>query len=198
MLTPSCEQEEERLLLGFKNGNEQAFNQLFTRLYPPLCFFATRLISNSFAAEEICQDIFFTLWKKSADFTHFKSLKAFLYVSTKNACLNHLDKEHRKVKKLKQVQQQEEVMDEPHIREMIYAEVLNEVRCEMARLPEQCAKVIKMLFEEDMKPQEIADELKITVSTVYNQKLRGIALLKKRLPAASFDLVAALFILKEF
>lgn len=195
MLTPLFVRDED-FMHRFKNGDEQAFNQLFTSLYPSLCFFATRLITNSFAAEEICQDVFFALWKKNGCFDEFKSIKAFLYISTRNACMNHLDKENRKAKKMNR--QGAEAISPPHIREMMYAEVLNEVRLEIAKLPEQCAKVIKMLFEEDMKPQQIADELNITVSTVYNQKLRGIALLKKRLPAASFDLMAAFLILKEF
>ncbi|GGH76127.1 RNA polymerase sigma-70 factor (ECF subfamily) [Filimonas zeae] len=196
MLISPLEHEAENLILRFRNGDEQAFNQLFTTLYSPLCFFASRLIQNNFAAEEICQDVFFTVWKKRESFTEFKSLKAFIYISARNACMNYLDKENRKAKKMKQVAVEE--MDQPHIREMIYAEVLNEIRGEIDRLPEQCAKVIKMLYEEDMKPQHVAEQLNITVSTVYNQKLRGISLLKKRLPAASIDLITVFLLFREF
>lgn len=196
MLTSPLEHEATDLMHRLRNGDEQAFNQLFTTLYSPLCFFATRLIQNNFAAEEICQDVFFTVWKKREFFTEFKSLKAFIYISARNACMNYLDKENRKAKKMKQVAVEE--MDQPHIREMIYAEVLNEIRGEIDRLPEQCAKVIKMLYEEDMKPQHVAEQLNITVSTVYNQKLRGISLLKKRLPAASIDLITVFLLFREF
>ncbi len=55
-------------------------------------------------------------------------------------------------------------------------------------LPEQCRKVIKMTFEEGKKPKEIALALGITISTVNNQKMRGLNLLKDRLPGDQLSL----------
>jgi RNA polymerase sigma-70 factor (ECF subfamily) len=179
---------EEHLLLQFQTGDENAFSQLYTQFYPRFCFFATRLIGDRLVAEEVVQDTLFTFWKKKQDFPNLKAAKAFIYVSVRNACMNHLDKENRKAKKIKDLRVITETTDQPIVQEMILAEVINELRNEVAKLPEQCAKVIRMLYEEEKKPQEVADELQITVSTVYNQKLRGISLLKKRLPAASANL----------
>ncbi|MBO9660951.1 MAG: RNA polymerase sigma-70 factor [Chitinophagaceae bacterium] len=179
---------EEHLLLSFQTGDENAFNQLYTQFYPRFCFFASRLTGDRLIAEEIVQDTLFTFWKKKKDFPNFKAAKAFIYVSVRNACMNHLDKENRKAKKIKDLRIVTETTDQPVMQEIILAEVISELRNEVAKLPEQCAKVIRMLYEDEMKPQEIADELQITVSTVYNQKMRGISLLKKRLPAVSANL----------
>ncbi|WP_442588130.1 RNA polymerase sigma-70 factor [Pedobacter sp. AW31-3R] len=180
---------EHYLLSQLKSGDQQAFCHIFKQFYPPLCFFCNRLLSNKAAAEEIVQDVLYKVWEKNEDFNSLISIKAFLYISTRNASMNYIDKEQRKLKRETAMFVRNEEFDEPVIREIIYAEVLNELRTEINNLPEQCGKVIRMLYEEDMKPQEIADELNIKVSTVYNQKMRGIAILKTRLAGATFDML---------
>lgn len=197
MATQSFE-TQDGLLAKFQNGDTAAFNELYTQLYPAMCFFATRLVNNNLTAEEIVQDVLFTFWKRKGDFTNFRSAKVFLYVSVRNTALNYLDKQTRKAKKIKAFEWQQPAFDQPFLQEMVLAEVIDELRQEMAKLPEQCAKVIKMLYEDEMKPQQIADELQITVSTVYNQKLRGISLLRKRLPDIALELATVFLILKDF
>lgn len=182
-------QDEEFLLSQFSAADQQAFAHIFTLFYAPLCFFCTRLVGDKPAAEEIVQDILHKLWEKNHDFSSLVSIKAFLYISTRNASMNYIDKHQRKAKRELSFYNNLEQAEEPVIREIIYNEVLNELRKEINKLPEQCRNVIRMLYEEDMKPQEIADELNIKVSTVYNQKMRGISILKAKFSGAIFDML---------
>ncbi|MNI38402.1 RNA polymerase sigma factor [compost metagenome] len=69
---------------------------------------------------------------------------------------------------------------------MIYLETLREVHDAIETLPEQCRHVIYKLVVEDLSPQEVAISLGITTSTVYNQKKRGIELLRQRLRPDQF------------
>lgn len=187
--------DEAELLLRLNGGDQHAFELIFKKFYGALCFFSTRLISDQPAAEEIVQDILLKLWIKRSDFDQFNELKAFLYISTRNACLNFLDKENRKIKRIKAANIKEAI--EPGIvNELIYTEVLREISSELDRLPEQCGKIIRMIFEEDLKPREIAEKLHITVSTVYNQKMRGLSILRKRLSEQGFK--ALIIILLSF
>jgi len=187
---------EQYLLSQLKEGDQNAFSHIFKQFYQPLCFFCTRLVSNSAVAEEIVQDVLYKVWYKNEDFNTLLSIKAFLYISTRNASMNYIDKEQRKLKRETARYALGEEFEEPILREIIYAEVLNEIRTEINNLPEQCGKIIKMIYEEDMKPQEIADELNIKVSTVYNQKMRGISILKTRLAGATFDMMMCYLIYK--
>lgn len=181
--------DETDLLLRLQNGDQYAFNFLFKKFYAPLCFFSARLISNKFAAEEIVQDVLYKLWCKHADFNSLASIKAFLYISTRNACMNYLDKEQRKMKHDLNIALSDDDIEEPVINEIIYVEVLTEIALEISNLPDQCGKIIKMIYEDELKPQEIADQLHITVSTVYNQKMRGLSILRKRLSGRGFNLL---------
>lgn len=181
--------DETDLLLRLQNGDQYAFNFLFKKFYASLCFFSARLISNKFAAEEIVQDVLYKLWCKHADFNSLASIKAFLYISTRNACMNYLDKEQRKMKHDLNIALSDDDIEEPVINEIIYVEVLTEIALEISNLPDQCGKIIKMIYEDELKPQEIADQLHITVSTVYNQKMRGLSILRKRLSGRGFNLL---------
>lgn len=195
MVNHSAHQQEKDLLFQLRSGDEKAFGMVFKEFYPGLCYFATRLIQDDAAAEEIVQDVLYKLWQKHGDFDNLVSIKAFLYISTRNASLNYIDKERRKALRIEDFEATADTFEEPVINEMIYTEALNRLRVEINNLPDQCGKIIKMLFEDDMKPQAIADELNITVSTVYNQKLRGVSLLKKRLSDSSLEFLLVYLIL---
>jgi RNA polymerase sigma-70 factor (ECF subfamily) len=182
------DRDEYELIKRLNAADQQAYNVILKKFYPALCFFCTRLTGDNFTAEEIVQDNFIKLWDKCTDFNSLNSIKAFLYISVRNASMNHIDKVQRKLKREANMHRMEE-LEQPVITEMIYAETLNEIRMEINALPEQCCKIIKMLYEEDMKPQEIADQLQIKVSTVYNQKMRGMSLLKQRLSHSSFEIM---------
>lgn len=191
MTLNSTYQNEDDLLPGLNAGDEKALNLLFKKYYNSLCIFATQLVSNSDIAEELAVDAFHKLWDRRADFNNLQALKTFLYVCVRNAALNHLDKEQRRSKKIFSLFNGAEAIDEPIVNKIIYAEILGEIQREINELPEQCSKIIKMLYEQDMSPNEIAEELNISRNTVYSQKLRGIAILKKRLSVIHLTVLLA-------
>lgn len=183
----------ETFILEFKSGNVTAFDQIFNQFYNPLCYFGNRILQDKFATEDLVQDIFVKLWHKNEDFNSLESIKSFLYVSVRNACLNYLEKAKVKTKHADYMMAQGQATEETILHSIIEAEILREIFDTVDTLPEQCRKVIRMTFEEGKKPKEIADELGITVSTVNNQKMRGLGLLKKRLSDDGLALGIALF-----
>lgn len=189
---------DNEVLALMNSGDERAFGVVFEKYYPALCFFSSRLIADKDAAEDIVQELLYKLWHKHADFTSMESVKAFLYIGARNASLNYIDKEKRKEKHHQVMMQLPAEVTEPVLNEIIYTEALREIATELNHLPEQCGKVIKMLYQDGLKPQEIADQLGITVSTVYNQKMRGIAILKSRLSIQGFGLLLILVMTDQF
>ena len=63
----------------------------------------------------------------------------------------------------------------------------------MDNLPEKCREVIRLTFIEGFTAKEIAERLSVTVSTVNNQKMRGINLLKDRLSGEQLTLLLLAF-----
>ena len=44
------------------SGDEKAFDDLYRTFHPLLCAFATTIVRNGAAAEDIVQDVFVTIW----------------------------------------------------------------------------------------------------------------------------------------
>lgn len=191
MIRNSDFEHDDELLSRFRLGDEKALNQIFNSFYNRLCLYTNQFTNNSDIAEELAIDAFQKLWLRRADFFNIQALKSFLYACTRNAALNYLDKEQRRSKKMFAFLNQEEAVEEPIVTNIIYAEIWNEIQQEINSLPEQCAKIIKLLYEMDLSPDEIAVQLNISRNTVYSQKFRGLAILRKKLSSSHFALMLA-------
>lgn len=177
-----------------RSGSQSAFEDIFRHFYPSLCFFAGRFLANHAIADEIAQDSLLKVWERRNEFENLESVKAFLYISTKNACFDEINKQERKLNRdhryYLSTPEVESAVDE----DIIYAELLRDLAQAIDQLPVQCRKIMKMLFQEEKKTKEIARELNISISTVNNQKSRAIVLLRKKLLISSTKLLNLLFI----
>ncbi|AEV99964.1 hypothetical protein A4D02_25245 [Niastella koreensis] len=164
-----------------KKGGPDALQSLLKQFYSPLCLFAERLVADSAAAEDIVGESFIKLWNRRGDFESTQNIKAFLYITVRNACLNYLKQAKRDSLNQKQLAYLTGEKEEFILNEMIRAEVLKEIMNEINNLPEQCGKVVKLAYLDGLRNQEVAKVLNISVHTVKNQKARAIQLLKTRL-----------------
>lgn len=169
------------------NMNEGAYSiQLaFNRYYLSLCFFANKLINERVIAEDIVKDVFLKLWEKEPDFSRYKNIKAVLYIAVKNACLNYTKKrknDRTQTNALTYLLRQEQ--EDFVLNEITRAEVLREVYAAMQQLPAECRKVMNLYYQQGLDHKSISVELGVTVSTVKNQKARGLKILKKKLGAS--------------
>ena len=169
----------------FQDGDNHAFARIFNEFHGPLVFFSRRMlpVQSRDYGEEIVQDVFVKLHERRLFFSSIEQIKAFLYISTKNACFNRIAKEKTAQRKLGGYLMHFSEVDESSVlRSMIHSETLRELRNAMDLLPPQCRDIMKRLLDEDHKDSnDIAAEMGISASTVRNQKARGIAILQKRL-----------------
>lgn len=169
------------IIVSLQKGGPEALQLLLKQFYSPLCLFAERLLTDKAAAEDIVGESFIKLWNKRSDFETLQNIKAFMYITVRNACLNYLKQAKRESLNQKQLAYITGEKEEFVLNEMIRAEVLKEIMHEVDKLPEQCGKVLRLGYLEGLKNQEIADLLGISVHTVKNQKARAIQLLKVKL-----------------
>lgn len=108
--------------------------------------------------------------------TVIEKVSSFLFVSARNACLNHSKHEQMKAAKLKEfVAQTDEAVYDDYI---IMAEFDQKLNHWLESLPTECRKIIDMSVS-GMKNDEIAKALNISVNTVKNQKVKGFKILKE-------------------
>lgn len=159
-------------------GDRTAFEQLFRTHYRPLCAFAVQYVKDADRAEDLVQDLFFRLWQDRERTSVTTSLKAYLFASVRNRCLNAVKVQGR-VRSLNEEMDDREVEDGREEDE--HTERIARVQAAIAALPEERRKVFRLSRYDGLKYQEIADQLGISVKTVENQMGKALKTLREEL-----------------
>jgi RNA polymerase sigma-70 factor (family 1) len=187
-------------LQAFHAGENHGFNAVYKCYYRELRYFIERIINNSIDAEDITVEVFTKLFKMHKQFNNQENIKAFLFITARNTCLNYLSSEQRHKKRLKKYADLQSthsfaIPDNDLLQqEMIEAYVLNSIYEEVERLPGECRRIFKMLYFDGLKPAEIAQELDLTPETIRSQKRRALQILRIRLSDNQMALVWILWI----
>lgn len=161
--------EEKYLILGIRNRDKSVFDFIFNYYYSGLCTYSLKYIPEKETVEDIVQDFFVTLWLKSDQTLISGSLKAYLFTSVRNRCLDYL--KHNKVEKkftLNLINSAEEneandynIYVETELREAIFAA--------LEKIQPRCREIFELSRFKGLKNQEIAENLSISKRTVEIQ-----------------------------
>jgi RNA polymerase sigma-70 factor (family 1) len=186
-------------VLAFQRGEEQGFTYFFNELYPALLYYAFRIVRDRAIAEDVVGESFIKIWERHSQFSHPKVIKSWLYTTVRNGCLNRLLQEQRKqAREEKLARSQEGSYQESSLNEIIRAEVVREVHATIECLPTACRTIFQMLYIQGKTVREIAEELHLSISTIKNQKARGLALLRKKFPDMSMSVLVLLEVFSRF
>lgn len=176
------------LLQKLKEGDKQAYEQLFCLYYAHLVAYAYSILQQKETAEDIVQELFIDFWclKK---YKHINgNIENYWYRSVRNNCLTYLrnqkcHEEHllRLGKTAERTESFQFTLEELEEKE--------EIRKAIEHLPEQCRLVFKLCCFENMKYQEVADQLGISINTVRTQMGRALKSLRASLKGKTFNLI---------
>lgn len=174
-------QQDKKLIEKIRSGNEQAFEVLFKRYYKNLCVFALRYIPEEDIVEDLVQEMFFKLWEKRDNLFITTSLESYLFRSVHNQAINFLN--HEKIKrgykdKVVQGYKSKLYNDDIAFWEFGLEDV---VRKNIEELPEKRRRIFKMSRFDDLKNQEIAEKLNVSIKTVEAQMTQAIRFLRDKL-----------------
>ncbi|MBT28550.1 MAG: RNA polymerase sigma-70 factor [Thalassobius sp.] len=159
--------------------DKKAFKLIFDKFFNALCAFAYKYLNEVSAAEDLVQEAFVSFWEKGENFENESAIKAFLYTSVRNKCLNYL--KHQTVKqKHEQNLIYELESDQFFTQHVIEEEVFNQLYQEISQLPKS-AQQIMLLALKGLKNKEIAEQLDISENTVKTQKKIAYSKLKQKL-----------------
>jgi RNA polymerase sigma-70 factor (ECF subfamily) len=134
-------------------------------------------------AEEMVQQVFYTIWDKKEQFRVHTSVRAFLYRWVHNECLNYLKHEKHRVNyrnHLLNANKYQISGDQAGMRLE-----LNELEAALQQaiksLPEQCRNIFCLNRFGGLKYREIAAQLGLSVKTVEAQMGKALKVLRKKL-----------------
>ena len=150
-------------LTAFNQGNSSAFRVIFENYNRLLFTCAVQLVKDKEQAEDIVSEAFAKLWQRHETFNNEDHVKAFLFVATRNACLNHLRHIQRKTASQSELSYlQKDKDDKDIIMDMIEGELLKKIYPLIETLPNKCRTIFKLIYFEDASTDEVAEKLKIT------------------------------------
>lgn len=162
-------------------GKQEVFQNLFEAFHKPLCFFTNQIIRNPVDAEDIVQEIFLKLWRMTPEtYTNIRTIKAFLFTTAQNRCLNYLRNREIRDRNYRNLSQ-EETDEDYFLCKQIHAEVIAELFEAIEELPDKCKEVFKRSYIDGQEDKKICEELHISLNTVKTQKLRAKNYLRIRL-----------------
>jgi RNA polymerase sigma-70 factor (family 1) len=172
------EDEDQILLNELKSGQNAAYEVVFKKYYQALSVKAYLMLEDEMEAEDLVQNLFVSMWQKSYYQSINTSLKAYLFRAVHNQCLMSLRK--RKVAQQRLVDYIETVTENEisKAESQDYEHTLNSV---VNELPAQRQKAFKLVYLEDKKYKEAAEEMGLSVNSVKTHLKLAIKMLQKKL-----------------
>lgn len=171
------------------NGDPKELKFFFDSFYPSVCVYAIKFIKQSDVAEDIAQDAFVQFWKIRDHFTSILKIRAFIYTTVRNACINYL----------KQKKTREEILaHNPIIEELSYELLVEEetyrlLDTAIQLLPMRTREIIVLALQGHNNP-EIAEIMGVSVNTIKTLKKNAYVDLRHMLSNQTY----LIFILSQF
>jgi RNA polymerase sigma-70 factor, ECF subfamily len=190
-----------RIRSGLKNGDPEAFREVFRLLYPRLKGYCKLFIFEESIVEDIIQDTFLALWEKRRTIDPLKSIESLIFVMVRNRCLNYL--------KSSQLESGRVRIDDIQISELQYLyqldltgkeeksmeEMLIEsFQREVEKLPPKMKAVFIKCKIEGRKQKEVAEELGISLKMVEKHISKAKEQIKAKL-FKQYPLLVALVVM---
>ncbi|RYY53656.1 MAG: sigma-70 family RNA polymerase sigma factor [Chitinophagaceae bacterium] len=161
--------------------DERGFAGFFREQFPLLTHYARRLSGQEQEAEEIASDAFFKVWERRDNYRHPLVMKAFVYTAVRYACLNLRRDKRRETARFRRFSHTLPTQEGNVLQSISNAESCREALTAVGTLPQRCRLVFESLFFNGQSPTEVAISLRLSVSTVRNQKARAFLLLRRKM-----------------
>ena len=180
--------KDNEILGGILNGDKVVFDLVFKNYYAGLYTLAMDYLRSSEASKEIVQEIFLYLWENHEKIQIKTSLKAYLYRSVHNRCMNYIrdniSRSHKEIQ-IEELKKRADILIF-EIQDTIFDKAFNEqIEQEFEEaidsLPEQCKTIFRLNRFDNLSYAEIANQLKVSISTVKTQMFRAMNSLRQKM-----------------
>lgn len=182
--------------------NQASFTDFVEFYFQRLTQFAITIVKSQILAEETVLDVFLKIWERKNNLSSIDNIETYLFVSVRNTALNMI----RNEKKFNF-----EMLEDSHIQLaeykptaeglMIEDEMFKTLNQAVALLPAKCKIIFKLIREDGLSRNEVAEILNISVKTVDNQVAIAVKKIAEQLqidlsnPQKSQSLISILFLL---
>jgi len=182
------ETEERKIIRGIRKGDAKVFEELFNVYYRRLIIYAVSYVEENQVAEDIVQEIFFSIWKNRKDNLINTSISSYLYRAVHNRSIQYLrhkkvmsDYEEKHLLKIKEAEMMYGLSGDYHYSEIQYSEIEKIMNQTFDTLPEKTREIFRLSRENNTTNRKIAEAMKIDVKTVEYHISKTLKLLRHAL-----------------
>ena len=170
---------DQILLNDLKNGKKTAYEQVFKKYYKPLALKAYLMLEDEMEAEDLVQNLFISMWQKSHYQSVNTSLKAYLFRAVHNQCLMSLRARKAIQQKLDEYTERINLEEDIEPAEQACSE--NTINLALNELPAQRQKAFKLVYMENKKYKDAADEMGLSVNSIKTHLKLAVKMLQEKL-----------------
>jgi RNA polymerase sigma-70 factor (family 1) len=178
-LEQTLQNNEDAVMLSFREGNEEAFRLIYDQLVRPLTYFVENIIHSQTDAEDIVANAFYKLYHARTGLRSYEHVKRWMYVIVRNEAIDYLRARTRARENQHDIAYLESGLVEMIETERIKANLLQDMYKEIEKLPKQRKTILRLYFFEQKSTTEIAEQLALSPQTVLNHKTKAIDSLRK-------------------
>ncbi len=171
------------LFQEIQQGNKDAFNDLFNLYYAKLVAFAQQYTKQFESAEEISSELFVKLWLKRDQLSKVFNPEVYLYVSVKNACLNLIRADKKRPMLYSEETGVDSIEKDSEGSKLEDKELIKLLDEAVNSLPEQRKIIFKLIKEDGLKTNEVAEIMELSKRTVENQLYKAVKTLAETMSA---------------
>jgi RNA polymerase sigma-70 factor (ECF subfamily) len=156
-------------LSGIRDGDQDAFEKIYTSFHERVYFFARGFTKDEVAAEEITQEVFIKVWETRERLNPHLAFRSYLYSITKNHALNQIKRlscENRFKQQWVAGFQYHSNSTENYVE---YRDSQQIIHQGMAMLPPRRQAIFRMNRMEGIKYDQIAATMHVSRNTIKSQ-----------------------------
>lgn len=185
--------DDYSLWKDFKNGDVDAYALIYQKYFFVLFNYGKKMCQDHDLIKDCIQELFIKIWNNRENLSETTSIKYYLFTSLRRKLLDVLRKPRVEMTSDHDVDgaglldiPQDEEEDGGIMQKDKVAQALN-------RLSQHQQKLLDLKFQKNLSNQEIAEELGISIQSVYNAVFKALRSIRKHLSSVTIITIFILF-----
>jgi RNA polymerase sigma factor (sigma-70 family) len=166
MSVPHSELSDKELLGLMALDNKLAFNTLYYRYWDRALSLAAKKMNDIMEAENIVQDVFFSIWQRRHTLLISGELQNYLVVSIKYRVIKVLDKQRSQRMYEDHAISSFDLLDDSTQQYLAFDELYERLEIAIRSLPEQSRLIYRLNKEDGLSYKQIGNKLNLTEKAV--------------------------------
>jgi RNA polymerase sigma factor (sigma-70 family) len=173
--------DSQKLIHDFRSCNKTAFEAVYNEYFSGIYAFCFNLVRDKEEARDIASDTFMKLFKLYDRFENLVNMRAFLYTTSRNACMDYFRAEKRKAQARLYIVKAQPEDEYTRINDELDGIYYKALKNSVSKLPDRQKQAIEKLFWEELDYKEAAQQMDTSVENLYKIRNRAIGLLRELL-----------------